>query len=124
MDKKTYYRPVSLPYWWLKTRFATPYRNRIPFEEIIRVAVAWDMPCTYGEITSMLRGVQDPAGEELRRSGPYLYTLAERLFKRSQTVDWVVEVLGVQGLRKWYPVFKDRTREDLREEIERFYYAR
>lgn len=124
VEKKVYCRPASLPYWWLKTRFATPYRDRTPLEEVIRVAIAWDMPYTYGEIVSMLRGVRDPAGENIRESSPYLFTLAERLFRRSQTVDWVVDVLGVEGLRKWYPIFKDKVREDLREEIERFYYAR
>ncbi len=95
-------------YWPIKlNRIATPYSKRIPLEEAIRITIAWDMPYSFNELK-----------EKCLNSS----VLAERLFTRSQTVDWIIDVIGIDGLRKLYPNYKDIARPDLKREIEAFYY--
>lgn len=95
-------------YWPIRlNRMATPYSKRVPLEEAIRTTIAWDMPYSF---------------EELKVKCLSSRILAERLFTRSQTVDWIIDVIGIAGLKKLYPNYKDITRPDLKEEIEAFYY--
>ena len=123
-EKKVYYRPPSARWWRLKRNPATPESERIPFEDIVRTSIAWDMRYSYDEIVALFRSVEDPDIEALKKKHYDLYVLAERLFSRSQTVDWIVNVLGGEGaLKKWYPLINEQTTEGLRMEIERLYYA-
>lgn len=124
-NKKVYYRPPNARWWRLRRNFAMPRSERTPFEDIVRTSIAWDMQYSYDEIVALFRSLENPDIEVLKKKHYYLYVLAERLFSRSQTVDWIVNVLGGEGaLKKWYPLFKEKTTEGLRREIERFYYDR
>lgn len=104
MDEKTYYKTPRHRYWKIKTGMATPLGQRVPLEEAIRVTIAWDTPYTF-----------DESKDKIMHSS----TLLERLFARSQTVDWILEMIGIDNLRKIYPMHKDSTRYDLRQKIER-----
>lgn len=108
MEEKTYIKSPRVSFWPLKiNRRATPLARRIPLREAIRVAIAWDMPCSF---------------EELREKAFSSPMIMERLFTRSQTVDWIIEVIGIEGLVKSYPSFRSAARSDLRDEIEAFYF--
>jgi hypothetical protein len=103
MDTRTYYKTPRHSFWKSKTGMATPRSRRIPLEEAIRISIAWDTFYTFEELKAKI--VDSPL-------------LLERLFTRSQTVDWIIEMIGIEKLREIYPLFRDVTREDLRQEIE------
>ncbi|MEW6417437.1 MAG: hypothetical protein AB1480_04865 [Nitrospirota bacterium] len=103
MDTKTYYKTPRQLFWKMRSGIATPRAQRIPLEEAIRVTISWDTSYTFEELKSKI--IDSPI-------------LMERLFTRSQTVDWILEMIGIDKLKEFYPLYKDYTREDLKREIE------
>lgn len=102
--EKTYYKaPETRFYRYKLNKSATPFSKRIPLEQAIKTAIAWDMPYDFIEI------------KEKASKGHQV--LLERLFTRSQTVDWITCVIGIQGLKKWFETYRDIVREDLKLEI-------
>lgn len=113
-EDKVYYSSPRIKWWgihWsgMKISINDPRNEYIPLEETIKASIAWDMPYSFKEI------------QEKAFNSP---TLCERLYTRSQTVDWLLLVLGKEGIFATYPKYKDITRADLREEIEAFFFRK
>ncbi|MBO05975.1 MAG: hypothetical protein CMI58_02920 [Parcubacteria group bacterium] len=72
---------------------ATLLSKRVPLnlDDEVRIAIAWNMSYSF---------------EELRDKRLEFDLLAERLFARRQTVGWIIEVLGEDGLQSVYPRYK------------------
>ena len=101
------FRSPRLQDWPIRwKKMSTPFRERMPLEEAIRAAIAWDRPLTFQELRERIASSPE---------------LLERLFQRAQTVDWIVELLGPEGLRQLYPRYRKVTRRDLKEEIEKLW---
>ncbi len=102
------FRSPRLQDWPIRwKKMGTPFRERVPLEEAIRAAIAWDKPLTFQELRERITSSPE---------------LLERLFQRAQTVDWIVELLGPEGLKRLYPKYREVTRADLREEIEKLWF--
>ncbi len=100
-----YYRSPRISLWKIKeNKMATPHSKRIPLEKAIKTALFWDIPQTL---------------EEIKKNAADSNLILDRIYSRSQTVDWVIELLSIEGLKKTYK--RENTRPDLADEIEAFY---
>ncbi|MBT9166692.1 MAG: hypothetical protein DDT19_00016 [Syntrophomonadaceae bacterium] len=85
--------------------FPSPRSRWVPFEEAVRVAIAWDMPYTYADIVSEARSGNT--------------AILERLFSKSQSVDWLCEVLGsAEDVKKIYPSYKKVANNLIKRQVE------
>lgn len=98
------YKSPRVDIWKMKLNGrATPFSKRIPLEAAVKASLFWDMPQTIEEIK-----------EKALSSGLIL----SRIYSGSQTVDWVIELIGINGIKKTYK--RETTRKDLADEIEAF----
>lgn len=104
-EDKEFFRSPRIEWWGIHFYggLHTATKERSSQEEIIRVAIAWDMPYSFKEIQQKAMGKD---------------TLLERLYTRSLSLDWLTRVIGVDGVKKTYSKYKHIARPDLAEEIE------